>query len=87
MKTLTSFVEANPEVFRQEELILEATEMIAGVMVQAGVNTPELADKLNKPSTFVARLLTGEEELSFRALADICGAMGYRVQLYTTPIQ
>jgi hypothetical protein len=37
MKTLNDYVESTPEEFRQEELILEATELIARVMNQNGI--------------------------------------------------
>jgi hypothetical protein len=86
MKSLESFVEANPILFRQEELILDVTELIAGVMVQAQITTPALSTKLNKPTAFVTRHLAGEEEISLRPLADIFGALGYRVRISAEPI-
>jgi hypothetical protein len=85
MKTIETYIEANPELFRQEELILEVTELIASVMVQSGIKAPELSAKLNKPGTFVARHLAGEEELSLRAIADIFGALGCDVRITQIP--
>lgn len=85
MKTIETYIAACPEIFRQEELILEVTELIAGVMVQTGLKAPELSAKLNKPCSFVARHLAGEEELSLRAIADIFGAMDRRVRIAAIP--
>jgi hypothetical protein len=85
VKTIETYIEANPELFRQEELILEVTELISGVMAKEGITTPELSAMLNKPVPFVARHLTDGEGVSLRAIADIFGVMGYRVQLAAVP--
>jgi hypothetical protein len=85
MKTIDDYEKENPELFSQEELILEATELISEVMAQTGINATQLSTRLNKPCNFVARYLDGSEELSLRAISDIFGAMGYRLKLSAAP--
>jgi antitoxin component HigA of HigAB toxin-antitoxin module len=81
MKMLNDFVETNEELFRQEELILEATELIARMMNQNGVSKTELAAKLGKSKAYVTQCLSGEQNLTLRTLSDLFGALGYRMQV------
>jgi len=91
MKTLEAFVEENPALFRQEELILDVTELIAGLMKQSGTKCCEIAVTLDKDvslidGSLIERLLAGEEELTLRLVSDIFGALGYRVRISTEPV-
>jgi DNA-binding phage protein len=86
MKTLNDYVESTPEEFRQEELILEATELIARVMNQNGISKSELASKLGKSKPHVSQCLSGQQNLTLRTLSDVLGALGYRMQVGAVPI-
>lgn len=86
MKTLNEYIESTPEEFRQEELILETTELIAKVMNQNGVSKSDLALKLKKSKAHVSQCLSGEQNLTLRTLADIFGAIGYHMQVGATPL-
>jgi DNA-binding phage protein len=85
MKTLNEYIESAPEEFRQEELILEITELISKVMNQNAVSKTELAAKLKKSKAHVSQCLSGEQNLTLRTLADVFGALGYRMQAGATP--
>lgn len=86
MKTLNDYIERNPVEFRQEELILEVTELLAHVMKQNGVNKSELAVKLGKSKPFVTQCLSGEQNLTLRTLSDLFVALGYRFQVGAEPL-
>jgi hypothetical protein len=79
MRALAAFIEDNPALFRQEELILDVTELIAGVMEQAGVTACDIAEKLNKPLSVIERQVAGDDELTLRTASDILGSMGFRM--------
>jgi transcriptional regulator with XRE-family HTH domain len=87
MKTLNDFVVENPELFRQEELILEITELLARVMEQNGVTKADIARKLKKTKPFVSQCLSGEQNLTLRTVADLFGALGYKMQVGATAIE
>jgi transcriptional regulator with XRE-family HTH domain len=86
MKTLNDYIETNPIEFRQEELILETTELIARVMKQNRISKSELATKLGKSKPFVSQCLSGEQNLTLRTLSDLFGAIGYRFQVGAEPL-
>jgi DNA-binding phage protein len=86
MKTLNEYIESTPEEFRQEELILEATELISKMMNQNGVSKSELATKLKKSKAHISQCLSGEQNLTLRTLADVFGALGYRMQVGASPL-
>lgn len=86
MKTLNDYVGCNPVEFRQEELILETTELIAKVMTENNVSKSDLASKLGKSKPHVSQCLSGEQNLTLRTLADIFGALGYRMQVGACPL-
>jgi antitoxin component HigA of HigAB toxin-antitoxin module len=86
MKTLNEYIESTPEEFRQEELILETTELICKMMNQNGMSKSELATKLKKSKAHISQCLSGEQNLTLRTLADVFGALGYRMQVGATPL-
>jgi transcriptional regulator with XRE-family HTH domain len=86
MKTLNNYIECNPVEFRQEELILETTELIAKVMTENNISKSELAAKLGKSKPHVSQCLSGEQNLTLRTLADIFGVLGYRMQVGACPL-
>ncbi len=87
MNTLNDFVVENTELFRQEELILETTELLARVMKQNGITKADLARKLKKTKPFVSQCLSGEQNLTLRTLADLFGALGYKMQVGDAAIE
>lgn len=65
----------------QEELILEVTEVLCGVLEQEHISKKELAERLGKTKGFVSQLLNGGRNLTLRTVADILYVLGYKVTL------
>lgn len=86
MKTLNQYIAESPTEFRQEELILEATELVSRVMNQNNVSKTELASRLGKSKAYVTQCLSGEQNLTLRTLADLFTAVGYRMQVGAIPV-
>lgn len=66
----------NRRLLRQEELILEATELLISAMVSKGLSRSELADRLGRSRGFISQVLSGRRNLTLRTLADISDALG-----------
>lgn len=71
----------NRRLLRQEELILEVTEVLVEALEREGVKRTELASRLKKTRGFVSQLLAGGRNLTLRTLSDVAGALGYQVKL------
>jgi transcriptional regulator with XRE-family HTH domain len=69
------------KLLTQEELILEVTETICGILKNEKISRKELADRLGKSKGFVSQLLNGGRNLTLRTVADILHVLGYRVTL------
>ncbi len=67
----------------QEELILEVTEVLCGLLDEEMISKKELADRLSKTKGFVSQLLNGGRNLTLRTVADILHVLGYKVTLKT----
>jgi transcriptional regulator with XRE-family HTH domain len=65
----------------QEELILEVTEVLCGLLEDEKIPKKELADRLGKTKGFVSQLLNGGRNLTLRTVADILHVLGYKVTL------
>ncbi len=65
----------------QEELILQVTEMLCGLLAKEQITRQELAARLGKSKGFVSQLLNGGRNLTLRTLADILHVLGYQLQL------
>ncbi len=65
----------------QEELILEVTEVLCGLLEEEAISKKELAERLGKSKGFVSQLLNGGRNLTLRTLADILHALGYKLAL------
>lgn len=65
----------------QEELILEVTEVLCGLLEEEKISKKELADRLGKTKGFVSQLLNGGRNLTLRTVADILHVLEYKVSL------
>ena len=65
----------------QEELILEVTEVLCGLLEAETISKKELAERLGKSKGFVSQLLNGGRNLTLRTVADILHVLGYKVAL------
>ena len=67
--------EAYERLLRQERLILEVTEALAGALDDSGVTRAELARRLGRTPGFVSQVLGGGRNLTLRTIADIAAAL------------
>ncbi len=78
------FEHSDPEyarIYAQESVMVDASELIADAMKQAGKTPIELADLLCSDETEVSHLLAGEREMSVRRLAEVLQLLGRRLEL------
>ena len=71
----------NRRLLREEELILEATEVLAEALEREGINRAELAMRLGRSKAFVSQILAGGRNLTLRTLADVADALQCRVRV------
>jgi len=69
------------KLMAQEDLIMEVTETLCGLLEKEGVSRKKLADRLGKSKGFVSQLLNGGRNLTLRTVADILHVLGYKVSL------
>ena len=67
--------EAYERTLRQERLILDVTEALAGALDDSGVTRAELARRLGRTPGFVSQVLGGGRNLTLRTIADIAAAL------------
>lgn len=85
MTTFQGFNDIDPKILQQEELLLEATELLSTVMEENQITKVELARRLGKTKAFVTQCLSGHQNMTLRTLADLFHVLGYRLQLGAAP--
>jgi transcriptional regulator with XRE-family HTH domain len=85
MNISKDFFDIDQKLLRQEELILEATELLSTVMAENDITKADLARHLGKSKAYVTQCLAGGQNLTLRTLADLFGAIGYKIQLEAMP--
>lgn len=73
-------------LFAQEELIDEATELIATTMGWENISKSELALRIGSSKAYVTQLLAGSRNMTLRTFADLMHAMDRRVLLTSTSV-
>lgn len=73
-------------LFAQEELIDEATELIARTMNRNSVSKSELARRIGVTKPYISQLFSGSRNLTLRTFADLMHAMGHKVLLTSTSV-
>lgn len=66
------------QLLRQERLILDVTEQLAGALENGRVTQAELARRMDRTPGFVSQLLGGGRNLTLRTIADIAAALSLR---------
>lgn len=66
------------QLLRQERLILDVTELLAGALEDSGMTRAELARRLGRTPGFVSQVLGGGRNLTLRTIADIAAALSLR---------
>ena len=59
----------------QEELILEVTEAIAGLMQEKHMKKKDLAQRLGRSKGYITQLLNGRANMTLRTIADVFWAL------------
>jgi transcriptional regulator with XRE-family HTH domain len=88
MKHLEKELEGDRELAkltRQEELILDLTELILGRMEQKGVNKSELSNLLDTNKSHVTQLLRGSRNMTLRTISDIFFELDCKLILDVVP--
>ncbi|GJM43215.1 MAG: hypothetical protein DHS20C21_00570 [Gemmatimonadota bacterium] len=75
----------NRRLLRQEELILDVTEQLVEAMEEVGVSRTELAQRLGKSKGFVSQVLSGNQNVTLRTLANFSDALDRRVIFQLRP--
>lgn len=78
---------SNRRLLRQEELILEVTEILSQTLEKEGITKKELADRLGKTKGFVSQVLAGGRNLTLRTVADIADALECRIRIDCEQLQ
>ena len=89
MTTLYEREIQDPEMARlmaQEEVIEEATELIAKTMTEQNVAKVELARRVGTSKANITQLLGGSRNMTLRTFADLMHAMGEEVVLISTAV-
>lgn len=69
------------KLYAQERLIAEVGEAIESAMLSENMKRTELALRLGCSKANLTQLLSGGRNMTLRKLADIAGAVGYRVEV------
>jgi transcriptional regulator with XRE-family HTH domain len=70
----------------QERLVLGATELVLGLMHDERVDRAELAERVGISQRQLANFIAGRTSPSIKALANIVGALGHRIELSATKL-
>jgi plasmid maintenance system antidote protein VapI len=65
----------------QEDVIMEVTEDICGIMDEEGINRSTLAKIMGKTKGYISQVLNGRKNLTIRSMVDIAYNLGYEVHL------
>lgn len=72
------------QLLREEELILQTSNMIYEMMERESVTKAELAKRMGKTPAYVTQLLSGNRNLTLRTIADIALALELRPSVTLT---
>lgn len=70
----------NRLLLREEEFILEVTELLCEILRKEGISKVELARRLGRTKGFVTQILSGGRNLTLRTVADVVDALGYKIE-------
>ena len=69
------------ELFAIESAVAEAAGLIAQAMAERGVSKADLAKRLGKSRAWVTQLLSGENNVTIRTLAQVLHVLGQELRL------
>lgn len=72
----------NRRLYREEKLILDATEQICEVMASKELTRADLAERLEKSRGFITQVLSGTRNMTLRTLADFADVLGGHFEVH-----
>lgn len=63
------------KLLAQEQLLMDVTEELIHEMEKKDISRADLARLLEKPKSFITRLLNGDHNMTLRTLSDVCFAL------------
>lgn len=68
-------------IVQEESLILDATELVYGLLDSRGISKAELARRLDRSKGYITQLLDGSRNMTLRTLADVAHAIGVQLEI------
>jgi len=78
LQGLISTATVSKNIFTKRQEVLQ--ELLRRARVEAGLTQTELAEKLQRPQSFVSKIESGERLLDILELKEICDAVGIGLQ-------
>src|SRR5437773_2642437 len=78
--------EYDPEVLEESALAM-AQATVQKAMSESGTSKAELARRLERPRSFISRLMSGSHNLTVKTMARALVACGYEIEFGMTPIR
>jgi transcriptional regulator with XRE-family HTH domain len=72
---------------RQEELILNVTELVLEKMEQRDLNKAQLAKLLGTNKSYITQLLRGSRNMTLRTISDIFFELDHKVSIDAIPLE
>lgn len=66
---------------QEESMILDATELVYGLLDSRGISKAELARRLDRSKGYITQLLDGSRNMTLRTLADVAHAIGVQLEI------
>jgi len=70
----------------QESALFMAQATIENAILEAGIKRADLARKMDRPRSFVSRMLSGSHNLTVKTMALAMAACGFEVRFERVPI-
>ncbi|MHB1000135.1 MAG: helix-turn-helix domain-containing protein [Armatimonadota bacterium] len=69
-----------------EEFIYRFTETLCEKMQEKNISRTELAARLGKSKPWVTKLLSGDQNMTFKTIVTVLKELGYRAEIELKPI-
>lgn len=66
----------------RQRAVVEVTELISRLMESNDVSKAELARRIDRPASFVTKILRGSNNFTVSTLSDVFSALGHSIHFY-----
>lgn len=77
--------EEDLRMLAEEQIVVEAAEVVSEALEEQAVSRKEFADRLDMRPSHVSELLSGERDLTIRDLAVMLHVLGYQLAISLSP--